>query len=67
MSELSWLVITHSLLWNPAEADGAAFVLTNLASDLSIQTDTNGEREDSANLIHLLDWYVADSLRKWLI
>lgn len=54
----------HSLLWNPAEADGAEICL---ASDLRIQTDTIGEREDSASLINLLDWYVADSLRKWLI
>ena len=70
VSELSWLsqsVCCWSHLRSPAGADGAEFVLTNLASDLRIQTDTNCERRDSASLIHLLDWCVADSVRKLLM
>lgn len=46
---LNWL---H--LGNPAEAVEADFVITSLASDFEIQTDTNGEREESADLINVL-------------
>lgn len=38
-----------------SEADGAECVRAHLASDGRTQTDTNGERKDSASLINLWD------------
>lgn len=49
------IIKTLCTIYSSDEADGADFVLRNLASDMKMQTDTNGEREDSASLINLLD------------